>query len=199
MLYIFDLGNVIINIDFNRAMGVWSNLSGVPLAVISERFSMEKAFEQHERGDISDEEFAEQLSEQMGLTLSFEQFALGWQAIFVDVRHDVVEIMQRLRREGHRVVILSNTNNLHTTYWPVKFPEVISAADKAYLSQEIGMRKPEDRIYRYVLEQEGVAAGQAVFFDDNEANIMGARSVGLHSVHVTDSHVVPAYFADLES
>lgn len=198
MLYIFDLGNVIINIDFKRAIGVWSNLSGVPLAVISERFSMGKSFEEHERGDITDEAFAQQLSEQMGLTLSFEQFALGWQSIFIDVRQDVIEIMQRLRREGHRVVILSNTNNLHTTYWPEKFPEVVSAADKAYLSQEIGMRKPEERIYRYVLEQEGMPAAQTLFFDDNEANIIGAREAGLHAIHVTDEQTIPDYFNDAE-
>lgn len=195
MLYIFDLGNVIIDIDFKRVLGVWSNFSGVPLATISERFSMGEPFEKHERGEISDEEFAQALSEEMMVSLGYEQFAMGWQSIFVDVRQDVIEIMNRLRQEGHRVVILSNTNNLHTTYWPEKFPEVQAAADKSYLSQEIGMRKPEERIYHYVLEKENIPAEQAIFFDDNFDNVASARLAGITAIHVTDKNVVPDYFA----
>lgn len=194
MLYIFDLGNVIIDIDFKRVLGVWSNFSGVPLATIEERFTMGESFEKHERGEISDEEFARSISKEMMLTLSFEQFAVGWQSIFVDVREDTLAVMQRLRDQGHRVVILSNTNNLHTAYWPEKFPQVLNAADKAYLSQEIGMRKPEGRIYQYVLDQEKVTVDQAVFFDDNAANIAGAKALGINSVLVTDKSVIPAYF-----
>ena len=58
MLYIFDMGNVIIDIDFKRVLGVWSNFSGTPLATLTERFSMGEAFQKHERGEISDEDFA---------------------------------------------------------------------------------------------------------------------------------------------
>jgi epoxide hydrolase-like predicted phosphatase len=195
MLYIFDLGNVIVDIDFKRVLGVWSNFSGVPLATISERFTMGEPFQQHERGEISDQAFAEALSQEMMLTLSYEQFAVGWQSIFVDVRPEVIDIMTHLREQGHRVVVLSNTNNLHTTYWPDKFPQVQAAADKMYLSQDIGMRKPEARIYRYVLEQEGIPAEQAVFFDDNFDNVASARVVGITAIHVTDNSVIPAYFA----
>ena len=52
MLYIFDLGNVIIDIDFNRVLGVWSDFSRVPLASLQGHFQMDEAFEQHERGEI---------------------------------------------------------------------------------------------------------------------------------------------------
>ena len=124
MLYIFDLGNVIVDIDFKRVLGVWSSLSGTPLAVLSERFAMGKLFQQHERGEISDEDFAEGLSAEMGIALSFEQFATGWQAVFVALRPEVIDIMKLLRSEGHRVVVLSNTNRLHCNYWPQHYPQV---------------------------------------------------------------------------
>lgn len=100
MLYIFDLGNVIVDIDFKRVLGVWSKLSSVPLATLNERFTMGEVFQQHERGEISDEDFAHQLSDEMGISLSFEQFAEGWQAIFVALRPEVIDIMNKLRREG---------------------------------------------------------------------------------------------------
>jgi HAD superfamily hydrolase (TIGR01509 family) len=195
MLYIFDLGNVVINIDFGRVLGVWSKLSGVPLAILKKKFVMGEAFEQHERGDITDEAFAARICGELGIALSFEQFTTGWQAIFAGVRTEVIDIIQALRRQGHRVVVLSNTNRLHCSYWPSQYPEIQQSVDKLYLSQDLGMRKPDPAIYRYVLEQEGVAAAKAIFFDDNADNIAGAKTVGLQTVHVTDPDVIPAYFA----
>lgn len=74
MLYIFDLGNVIVDIDFNRVLGTWSDLSRVPLASLKQSFTMGEAFHQHERGEITDEAFAEALCHDMALPLSYEQF-----------------------------------------------------------------------------------------------------------------------------
>ncbi|ACY86322.1 glucose-1-phosphatase [Edwardsiella piscicida] len=195
MLYIFDLGNVIVDIDFHRVLGVWSRYSGAPLATLSKRFTMGDTFRQHERGAIDDETFAQRLCDEMGISLSFAQFELGWQAIFVALRPEVIDIMQRLRRQGERVVVLSNTNRLHTHFWPKHYPEIAAACDKMYLSQELGMRKPDAEIYRYVLEQERAAAGESVFFDDNADNVAAAKALGIQAVQVCDRQVIPAYFA----
>lgn len=195
MLYIFDLGNVIVDIDFNRVLGAWSDFSRVPLATLKQSFMMDEPFRQHERGEISDEAFAEALCEEMSLSLSYEQFSAGWQAVFVSLRKEVITIMQQLREQGHRVVVLSNTNRLHTTYWPEQYPQISAAADSIYLSQEMGMRKPEARIYQQVLAQEGYSAADAVFFDDNVDNIEGANRLGITSILVTDKNTLPDYFA----
>lgn len=195
MLYIFDLGNVIVDIDFNRVLGSWSDFSRVPLATLKQSFTMGDAFHQHERGEISDEQFAEKLCHEMDLPLSYEQFSHGWQAIFVGVRPEVIAIMHKLREQGHRVVVLSNTNRLHTTFWPDEYPEVKAAADKIYLSQEMGMRKPEARIYQAVLHAEGFSAADAIFFDDNVDNIEGANQLGITSILVTGKQTIPDYFA----
>ncbi|MDV5354419.1 glucose-1-phosphatase [Kosakonia sp. SMBL-WEM22] len=195
MLYIFDLGNVIVDIDFNRVLGAWSDFSRVPLATLKQNFVMGEAFHRHERGEISDEEFAKALCEEMALPLSYEQFSTGWQAVFVALRPEVIDIMHKLREQGHRVVVLSNTNRLHTTFWPEQYPEIRAAADHIYLSQEMGMRKPEAAIYQQVLTQEGFSADDAVFFDDNAENIAGAERVGITSILVTDKAIIPDYFS----
>ncbi|AVR01903.1 glucose-1-phosphatase [Pluralibacter gergoviae] len=195
MLYIFDLGNVIVDIDFNRVFGTWSDFARVPLATLKQEFVMGETFHQHERGEISDEAFAEKLCHEMDLPLSYEQFAHGWQAIFVGLRPEVIAIMQGLREQGHRVVVLSNTNRLHTTFWPDEYPEVRAAADRIYLSQEMGMRKPEARIWQLVLAEEGFSAQDTVFFDDNAENIEGAKRLGIASVLVTDKRTIPDYFS----
>jgi len=197
MLYIFDLGNVIVDIDFNRVLGAWSDFSRVPLATLKQDFAMGETFHQHERGEISDEEFAERFCQEMGLSLSYEQFSHGWQAVFVAIRPEVIDIMHKLREQGHRVVVLSNTNRLHTTFWPEQYPEIRAAADRIYLSQEMGMRKPEARIYQQVLAEEGFSADDTVFFDDNAENIAGAERVGITSILVANKATIPDYFSKL--
>ena len=194
MLYIFDLGNVIVDIDFNRVLGTWSDLARVPLARLKQNFTMGEAFHQHERGEISDEAFAKAMCHVLELPLSYEQFAHGWQAVFVALRPEVIDIMKTLREQGHCVVVLSNTNALHTTFWPDEYPQIYAAADHVYLSQEMGMRKPEARIYQRVLELEGFSAADAVFFDDNADNIEGANQLGITSVLVTGRETLPDYF-----
>lgn len=195
MLYIFDLGNVIVDIDFNRVMGVWSDFSRIPLARLQRDFIPGEAFYQHERGELSDHAFAEALCHDLNMPLSYEQFAAGWQAVFVSLRPEVIAIMARLREQGHRVIVLSNTNNLHTAHWPELYPEVYATADAVYLSHELGTRKPEPDIFLKVLDAEGVRPQDAVFFDDNEDNIRGAQAVGITSVLVIDKTDITDYFA----
>lgn len=195
MLYIFDLGNVIVDIDFNRVMGVWSDLSRVPLANLQNSFVMGEAFHRHERGQMTDEEFAATVCDEMGMALSFDQFAAGWQAVFVALRPEVIAVMKQLREKGHRVVVLSNTNRLHTNFWPGEYPEIAEAADKIYLSQEMGTRKPEPDIYLKLLQEEGTPAELAIFFDDNADNIKGAQQLGIASILVTGKETIPDYFA----
>lgn len=195
MLYIFDMGNVIIDIDFKRVLGVWSHLSGTPLATLTERFKMGEVFQQHERGEISDEQFAADLCNEMGIALSFEQFSAGWHAVFVGLRPEIISLFQKLREEGHRVVVLSNTNRLHLDFWPQHYPEIEANTDAMYLSQNLGMRKPEPEIFQHVLEKEGFTADQAVFFDDVAENIEAARAAGIEAVWVEDNQTVPKYFS----
>ena len=72
---------------------------------------------------------------------------------------------------------------------------VRAAADRIYLSQEMGLRKPEAEIYLRVLEEEGFSAADTVFFDDNVDNIAGANRLGITSILVTGKETIPDYFA----
>lgn len=100
MLYIFDLGNVVIDVDFNRTLGVWSDFSRTPLATLQGRFGTSETVFKYERGEISDQMFADALCEQLGIALSYQQFCAGWQAIFVGIREEVIAIIKALRKQG---------------------------------------------------------------------------------------------------
>lgn len=195
MLYIFDLDNVILEIDFNRALGVWSNLSCVPLASLKNHFCREEHFARYERGHISNEHFATLLCQQLDIALGYEQFVAGWQAVFIDVRPEVITLIHQLQQQGNRTVILANTNALHYNYWLSHYPQIAQTTNTLYLSQEMGLRKPETAIYQQVLQQEKVETHQAVYFDDELINIEAAQALGITSIHVTDAKVISSYLA----
>ncbi len=195
MLYIFDLGNVIVDIDFNRVLGAWSDLTRIPLASLKKSFHMEEAFHQHERGEISDEAFAEALCHEMALPLSYEQFSHGWQAVFVALRPEVIAIMHKLREQGHRVVVLSNTNRLQNmlvnSCFRFAHPQILRQIDM--VSSITNFRvffRPEGG-----MQAEGFSPSDTVFFDDNADNIEGANQLGITSILVKDKTTIPDYFA----
>ncbi|KLO03327.1 alpha-D-glucose-1-phosphatase, partial [Morganella morganii] len=109
-----------------------------------------------------------------------------------------IDIMNRLREQGHRVVVLSNTNRLHQDYWPQHYPEIAASADFLYLSQDLGLRKPDPDIYQYVLETEEFEPQDVVFFDDVRENVDAATELGIKGVLVTDRDTVSRYFAEYD-
>ena len=61
--------------------------------------------------------------------------------------------------------------------------KILDAFDDVFISSEIGLVKPDPRIYIYVAEKMGIEPGQAVFIDDFKENVDSALKVGFHGVH----------------
>ena len=65
-------------------------------------------------------------------------------------------------------------------------------------SDEIGVRKPDAEIFQATLARAGVPPGQAVHIGDNpDADVVGARAIGMRAAHYTAGHRAPAAQADL--
>ena len=79
-------------------------------------------------------------------------------------------------------VILSNTNAVHMQYVLRAFPGVRDF-DGHVFSHEVGLEKPDPRVYLYTLQRHGLTATRTVFIDDVIANVEGAVAVGLRAIH----------------
>lgn len=183
MLYIFDLGNVVVNLDYTRALGVWSNLSGAPLAHLQQHFQADNALDRYERGEIDDRQFAELMCAELQINLSYPQFVSGWLAVFTRIEQPVVEQIQRLRADGRRVVILSNMNNLHRQYLARSYPQLLSSADHCYFSDQLGVRKPATAFYQAVLSAEDIPAQQAIYCVAEAEDLDKVRQLGIGAFH----------------
>lgn len=188
-LAIFDLGGVVFEASFGPAFEEWSRLSGKPAEEIGKAFCFDADFEAFERGTLPAVEFHTNLCQKMGLDLSYDQFLSGWNAIYGAVFEDVALSLQALKGKI-KVVAFTNSNEVHCLVWPERFKEVLAYFDHIFISSELGIRKPEASGFAHVLQECGVAAGDAVFFDDFEPNVVAARALGLKAYLVENSATI---------
>ena len=181
---LFDLGRVVLDIDFGKVVATWAGHAGCDPAQLVARFSPNDAWHRHERGEISDAEFFAGLRASLGIGISDAQFLEGWNAIFTG---EMPDIAASLARAGQRLPLyaFSNTNNAHVVHFSQVYADVLGHFRDIYLSSSIGLRKPEAAAYDHVVKAIGVPAARIVFFDDSADNIAGARARGLTAVHVT--------------
>jgi FMN phosphatase YigB (HAD superfamily) len=180
---LFDLGRVVLDIDFNRVLAAWAGYAGCAPAGLAGRLVPDDNFKRHERGEITDVEFFTGLRGSLGIDVSDAQFLEGWNAIFVG---EVPGMSQHLARAAQRLplYLFSNTNRPHIEHFSVAYAPVLGHFREIFLSSAIGLRKPDAAAYDHVVKAIGVPAGRIVFFDDSAENIAGARNSGLQAVHV---------------
>jgi putative hydrolase of the HAD superfamily len=186
---LFDLGRVVIDIDFGRALACWAGHAGCEPEDLIRRFAVDDAYKRHERGEISDEAFFAGLRASLGINASDAQFLEGWNAIFVGEMPDIPPLLARAARRLP-LYAFSNTNRAHEAHFSKEFAEVLGHFQKLFLSSTIGLRKPDAAAYDHVVKAIGVPAQRIVFFDDVMENIEGAKARGLLAVHVTSTRDV---------
>ncbi|NEQ70299.1 MAG: HAD-IA family hydrolase [Symploca sp. SIO2D2] len=180
-LAIFDLGQVCVRIHIERCNEIWLRLAGKES--LGEGEFAWKEHDCYERGEIEAPELWAALRKTMGLNLSDAQWLEGWNSIFGEEIVQTRSTIKQMKAAGLRVVALSNTNRAHVEVWKPLYSEFLDMFDQIYVSNEMGMRKPESRIYEKLLELEGFEGRDAVFFDDKIENIESARKLGIEAVH----------------
>lgn len=186
---LFDLGRVVIDIDFGKVLACWAGHAGCSPADLSAPFSQSETFRRHETGHASDAEFFEALRATLGIGISDEQLLEGWNTIFAGEMPDINALLARAAKRLP-LYAFSNTNRPHVAYFSKPYADVLSHFREIFLSCAIGLRKPDASAYDHVIKAIGVPAERIVFFDDLAENIEGARKRGLTAVHVTSPNDV---------
>jgi HAD superfamily hydrolase (TIGR01509 family) len=193
---LFDLGRVVLDIDFDKTLACWAAHAGCEPARLVGRFTRGEIYQRHERGEIGDAEFFAALRTSLGVELTDDQFLEGWNAIFAG---EMPGIAPLLARAAQRMPLyaFSNTNGAHVEHFSQAYTDVLGHFREIFLSSTIGLRKPDAAAYDHVVKAIGAPPKRIVFFDDLAENIEGARARGLTAVHVRSPDDVAEALATL--
>jgi putative hydrolase of the HAD superfamily len=175
---LFDLGHVLVEVTGERDIKPYLRKPWQPDAT---GWPAMEAWEAFEKGLLTPDVFAQQFVEQVDLNIEpsrfIEEFAAWTRGFFPGA----TEMLAALR-PGYRLVALSNSNEVH---WARNAALGVSQEfERAFSSHEIGLRKPAAEIFEHVLQAMDLAPHEVTFFDDQQANIDGAKAVGLHAYRV---------------
>jgi putative hydrolase of the HAD superfamily len=188
---IFDLGKVLLNLDFNASIKAFQKLGLSTDVLDNKQAYSDPVFYKLEVGRVSPREFCNSvrkvLNNPNATNLQIED---AWYAMILDIPAKRVKKVLELRQK-YQVYLFSNTNQIHI--------ERLHAAFKAehgfdfpslfvtdFYSHEIHARKPDLDSYQKVIELSGVNPKETLFVDDLEKNIDGAKKAGLQTFWLKD-------------
>ncbi|MEM9337956.1 MAG: HAD family phosphatase [Bacteroidota bacterium] len=189
---IFDLGEVLLELDYQRIIEKLSEVAKKNKSFIEEIVVTDPLLQDFEIGKISPQQFRQGVNELLGTHLDDDAFDKIWNSM---LKRLPKERMDLLREVGGRfqTFILSNTNAIHEVAFNQMIKEVTGRnslhdfVQKCYFSHTIGLRKPNQSCYQFVIQDIGQDASQMLFLDDRLDNIEGAKKAGLQAIQITDA------------
>ena len=184
---VFDLGGVLINLDFERAFEAFKKAGFENIEEQLQSFNREGIFEQFELGEISQEEFRSAIREKAKVALTDQEIDDMWNLVLLDIPREKLELILDLRGK-YMVYLLSNTNKTHWDYtcknaFNYRGFRVEDYFEETFLSFEMHMIKPNKAIFETMLSEANLLAEETLFIDDSEANCKAAQEVGIHAHH----------------
>jgi glucose-1-phosphatase len=180
---IFDLGGVLVSVDFMRACKRLEAAGGAPAAVIREAIVSGADKAAHDTGRLGPQEFAARFCAAIGLRLPYPEFAEIWCDIF-DEQREVTGLLDEIGRHTD-LVLLSNTDPLHIA-WVRSHYGFLAKFGRMVLSYEVGHAKPARQIFERAI---GLAAPgtRIIYFDDVPEFVSAARVCGLPAEQFVDA------------
>lgn len=177
----FDLGNVLIFFSHQKMCKQIADAYETSPELIYDAYFKNKMSEHYELGHVTSDEVHAHLNRTFDKEVNFLELMQAASNIF-EPNLDIIPIVKKLKEQGNRLILLSNTCEAHFNYAYSHFP-VLKLFDDFLLSYELKMQKPEPRIFQKALI---LAHGNpSIYTDDLRENIKAAKKVGLNGVRYT--------------
>ena len=183
---IFDMGGVIITLDSDEAMRRFTDLGLKDFVEQMNPYTQSGIFGDLEEGKLSEEEYRKKLSEICGRELSFEEIKRCWLGYMKEVPAINLKTVEKLKKEGYRVLLLSNTNPYvsdwtDSTDFSGDGHPIQDYFDALYRSYEVKYMKPDENFFRFVLATENLLPEEVLFVDDGPRNCAAASELGIRT------------------
>ncbi|AFZ46930.1 HAD-superfamily hydrolase, subfamily IA, variant 3 [Cyanobacterium stanieri PCC 7202] len=192
---IFDLGGVIIEVDMGYPYRYFAEHSSGDNDILIQ--DLRAIALSYEIGKIADQEFIEKVRETTKLDKTDEEIKTIWNGMLGQVPSELGELLYKIKQEK-KTFILSNTNPIHIAEVEKRFQQSITQYplnnlfDEIYYSHNIGLHKPDQNIYNYVIEKNNLNPQHTLFIDDNIHNVNSAKALGIQTIHMNPPMNLPA-------
>jgi len=183
---ILDLGGVLFDVDYHLTLDAFRRLG---IQDIDERYGQlqqNHTFDALETGQMSEKEFLDAVRDWIPeVYLTDDMIVEAWNAMLIGLQYEVIDLVQAISKK-HRIFLLSNTNAFHLPELRIMvphFPDFEKLFEKTYYSHEIGMRKPDVKIFQHVMQENGLDPSSTLFVDDSPQHVEGALNAGLHAYY----------------
>ena len=185
---IFDLGGVLLDIDVQQTLDAFNDL-GLNDKIIMDLYrTPENFFYDFEKGLITANEFRDSLRKLTNRNISDEEIDVAWNAMILGFQEEKIKLLI-YTKEKYKIILLSNTNELHLPYYSNRLTEQFPGTnlddlfETTYYSHLVKERKPDPEIYKYVLEDSQINPEETLFIDDMLPNIEMAQTFGIVTCH----------------
>ena len=196
---IFDLGQVIINVDPPRVKEVMKNKGAGNVDELHITLVEENAYHKLETGYLSADGFRQRVKEIVDIPLTDDDVDEAWNAMLLDIPKERIRFMTRLKSR-YKLYLLSNTNHIHWISYDRYFqdhfdyPSINTFFTHCWYSYLMGVRKPDPLIYKMVMEDGRFAPGEVAFIDDIKENVDEASNHGIVPVHLPEGKEIMGLF-----
>lgn len=196
---IFDLGEVIIDLDFEASIEAFRKILPPQVPSIFSYHKQTQIFDQLETGRISPAMFRDGLRQLCGSPITDEAIDRAWNAMLIRLPQQKMDLVQSLRK-SYQTFVLSNTNSIHIDYVnqfllpPLGINSLDEIFDHVYYSHDIGQRKPDAAAYTYILDKHRLNPVKTLFIDDKLENVDAAEKLGIQTIHLKNREDLYAIF-----
>ncbi len=191
---IFDLGQVIVGFDHMELCRRASNHSPHTPEEIFARIFHSGLIKRFETGILAPDNFYREACHALDIQLPLEQFKTIWNTIFT-LNTETAHIIEHL--QNFQLLLLSNTNYWHFNYCIENYP-VLKLFNAWILSYEVGVYKPDRKIFEAALASASARPQECIFIDDIEQYTDAARSMGIHAHTFTTARKLKQFLSELE-
>ena len=183
---IFDMGGVVITLDNEEAGKRFVELGLKNFDELMDPYKQNGINGDLEEGKLSEEEYRHEMSEKVGREVSFEELKHCWLGYVKEVPARKLMTIRNLKRQGYRVVLLSNTNPYMSSFTDSEEfsgdgHPIGDYFDAMYRSYEVKYMKPDENFFRYVLAHEKALPDECLFIDDGPRNCCAASELGIYT------------------
>jgi putative hydrolase of the HAD superfamily len=181
---LFDFGNVVAFFDHDRALRRVLTHTDRTAEELWRLLYQDGLADRYECGQVSTDELFAVARDRGGLRCSRAEFVDAFCDIFWP-NPPMEDLIPRLKANGYRLVLASNTNAAHYERYREQFKDLLSHFDAIAVSHEAGARKPHPRFFEYAHKLANCEPENCLFVDDLLDNVTAAREFGWRAIHFT--------------